>query len=81
MSEEAKLVKLADKVSNCFDISANPPEGWDTSKCYGYMVWSRAVCRNLRNDKNPPNKKLSDHIDNFFEQKYGLLKLSENEFN
>ena len=69
-------MKLADKISNCFDIEKHPPTGWNTNRCYGYMVWSRAVCRNLRNDQIEPNKKLSDHIDTLFE-KYELLKLSE----
>lgn len=40
ISKEARLVKLADKYSNCND---NPPAKWSKEELIGYTYWSYAV--------------------------------------
>lgn len=47
-SEAAKLVKLADKISNLRDIAATPPADWPTERRIGYFNWAREVAMGLR---------------------------------
>lgn len=47
-SHEAKLVKLADKISNLRDIVARPPVGWDIRRKQKYFDWAKAVVDQLR---------------------------------
>lgn len=47
ISNEAKLVKMADKLSNISQLSTDPPISWSSEVIYGYYVWSYAVCKNL----------------------------------
>ena len=48
ISEQAKLVKLADKISNLRDMDSCPPEGWDLQRRREYFDWARAVIDRLR---------------------------------
>lgn len=48
VSREAKLVKLADKISNLRDIAATPPVGWDLSRKQEYFDWAKAVVDLIR---------------------------------
>ncbi len=43
LSEEAALVKVADKISNVTDVLENPPDGWDDKRRKDYVEWARAV--------------------------------------
>ena len=47
-SDAAKLVKLADKISNLRDIAASPPVGWSVERKRGYYLWAREVVEGLR---------------------------------
>src|ERR1019366_10101548 len=47
-SYQAKLVKLADKISNLRDIAATPPEGWDFQRKQEYFDWAKAVVDQVR---------------------------------
>lgn len=47
ISDQAKLVKLADKYSNIFGLLTNPPSSWSQEEIKGYVYWGMAVCRNL----------------------------------
>ncbi|HYG48522.1 MAG TPA: HD domain-containing protein [Allosphingosinicella sp.] len=47
-SRGAKLVKLADKISNLRDIAATPPAGWSAERRSEYYRWSRDVVAGLR---------------------------------
>jgi len=44
----AKLVKLADKISNLRDVSINPPKGWEVSRCQEYFDWAKNVIDQVR---------------------------------
>lgn len=47
-SHQAKLVKLADKISNLRDIITNPPEGWDLKRKEEYFNWASEVIDKVR---------------------------------
>lgn len=40
---EAKLIKVADKLSNLRSLVRNPPVGWDEKRRMEYVVWARRV--------------------------------------
>jgi guanosine-3',5'-bis(diphosphate) 3'-pyrophosphohydrolase len=48
ISDKAKLVKLADKISNLRDMDSCPPEGWDVQRRREYFDWAKAVIDRLR---------------------------------
>ncbi|MFL9865848.1 HD domain-containing protein [Paraburkholderia fungorum] len=43
LSYGAKLVKIADMISNLRDIAANPPADWSVERKTQYFEWARAV--------------------------------------
>ena len=48
ISERAKLVKLADKISNLRDVASSPPAGWPIERRREYFDWAKAVVDRLR---------------------------------
>lgn len=48
LSTEAKLVKLADKISNITDVTKNPPSDWSTERRREYVDWGTSVVDGLR---------------------------------
>lgn len=49
-SEQARLLKMADKTSNLRAIASSPPSGWDFARRLAYLDWAEAVvagCRGL----------------------------------
>lgn len=48
LSEQAKLVKLADKIANLRDVADNPPPSWDLARRQEYFDWAKAVIDRLR---------------------------------
>src|SRR5450759_2897252 len=47
-SHQAKLVKLADKISNLREIVTSPPDGWDFRRKQEYFDWAKAVVDQVR---------------------------------
>jgi guanosine-3',5'-bis(diphosphate) 3'-pyrophosphohydrolase len=47
-SAKAKLVKLADKISNLRDIAASPPAAWSLARQQEYFEWAKAVIDGVR---------------------------------
>lgn len=47
-SFEAKLVKLADKISNLRDIANCPPADWDSNRKQEYFDWAKKVIDQIR---------------------------------
>jgi (p)ppGpp synthase/HD superfamily hydrolase len=43
LSDEAALVKVADKISNVKDVISNPPDGWDEERRKQYVEWASSV--------------------------------------
>jgi guanosine-3',5'-bis(diphosphate) 3'-pyrophosphohydrolase len=48
ISAQAKLVKLADKISNLRDILASPPAGWSGERKRAYFDWAAKVVSAVR---------------------------------
>jgi guanosine-3',5'-bis(diphosphate) 3'-pyrophosphohydrolase len=48
LSREAKLVKLADKISNVRDMAASPPAHWPMRRRREYFDWAEKVVDGLR---------------------------------
>src|SRR3569832_638952 len=48
VSQQAKLVKLADKISNVRDMTDAPPAAWDHARNEANIAWALAVVDLLR---------------------------------
>ena len=59
LSHGAKLVKLADKISNIRDVMENPPADWDLRRRREYIEWGEKVVAGLRGT----NLNLENHFD------------------
>jgi guanosine-3',5'-bis(diphosphate) 3'-pyrophosphohydrolase len=58
-SERARLLKIADKISNLRSIATSPPADWDATRALEYIDWAERVvagCRGL----NPNLERLFD---------------------
>lgn len=58
-SDNAKKLKIADKIMNVRDITTNPPVGWSLERILAYFEWAEKVVAGLRG----VNKKLEDLFD------------------
>ena len=47
-SKQAKVIKLADKISNLRAITASPPPDWSVKRRLDYVDWARKVVSGLR---------------------------------
>lgn len=65
LSHAARLVKLADKISNLQDIIASPPVRWSLERKREYFDWAKAVIDQLRGT----NAKLEALFDEIYQQK------------
>jgi len=64
ISFEAKLVKIADKLSNLSNLMVDPPRGWSPAIIRGYFAWSYAVVSHMRGI----NPILDQMLDGIFEK-------------
>lgn len=67
ISREAKLIKLADKISNVSGLINNPPSTWAEKEINGYFVWAYCVFKNLRG--------INEGLDNRYQElvnKFGM---------
>lgn len=65
ISHEAKLVKLADKISNLEDMILRPPVKWTLERKREYFDWSKEVIDRIRGT----NSKLENLFDKIYQQK------------
>ncbi|MBP7461009.1 MAG: bifunctional (p)ppGpp synthetase/guanosine-3',5'-bis(diphosphate) 3'-pyrophosphohydrolase [Candidatus Delongbacteria bacterium] len=47
-SRNARLIKLADKISNLSDLIIAPPEKWSVDECKEYAAWANQVIDRIR---------------------------------
>ena len=59
ISDAAKQIKLADKISNIRDILENPPWSWNNRRKLDYLDWADRVADGIRG----VNQKLEDQFD------------------
>jgi guanosine-3',5'-bis(diphosphate) 3'-pyrophosphohydrolase len=60
LSRKAKLIKIADKISNVRDVSHSPPTHWPHRRRCEYLDWAEQVVAGLRGE-NPA-------VDDLFDQ-------------
>ena len=60
LSVAAKLIKLADKISNVRDVTQNPPTGWPLERRRDYLDWAERVVAGCRG--------LNEFLDRHFDQ-------------
>jgi guanosine-3',5'-bis(diphosphate) 3'-pyrophosphohydrolase len=58
-TRNAKLLKLADKISNVQDMITSPPKDWSLERQQEYLLWTEQVVAGLRGI----NEKLEMHYD------------------
>lgn len=63
LSDGAKLIKLADKISNIRDVVENPPSDWSDKRRLEYAEWGVKVIDGIRGT----NKELEDYFDTIIE--------------
>ena len=61
MSQDAKQIKLADKISNVREIGASPPDGWTLERRREYIAWARSVVAGCRG-ANPELERCFDRV-------------------
>ena len=59
LSQDAKQIKLADKISNVREIGASPPDDWSLERRREYIAWARSVVAGCRG----ANAALERHFD------------------
>ena len=64
ISYEAKLVKIADKISNLQDMLVRPPENWSLERKREYFDWAKDVIDQLRGT--------SESLEQLFDRVYKL---------
>ena len=64
LSYPAKIIKLADKITNCRDILYTPPQKWTVEKRQEYIQWAADVVAQIRGT----NQMLEDAFDEILEQ-------------
>jgi guanosine-3',5'-bis(diphosphate) 3'-pyrophosphohydrolase len=69
LSPGAKVIKLADKISNVREIGADPPKGWDIERREKYFAWAREVVDAI----GRINPGLEQHFDSALEEATRLL--------
>lgn len=60
-SPQAKLIKLADKISNVKDMGESPPADWSLERRREYLDWTEEVVHGLRGE-NPALDRLYDLV-------------------
>jgi guanosine-3',5'-bis(diphosphate) 3'-pyrophosphohydrolase len=59
LSRSAKLIKLADKISNIKEVTENPPAGWSVERRREYLEWAEKVVAGCRGT----SRALESHFD------------------
>jgi guanosine-3',5'-bis(diphosphate) 3'-pyrophosphohydrolase len=71
LSEGAKPIKLADKISNIREVIENPPVHWSLERRREYLVWAAEVVSRLRGC----NRNLEQRFDELLQR--GLSEFAE----
>jgi GTP diphosphokinase / guanosine-3',5'-bis(diphosphate) 3'-diphosphatase len=66
ISQEAKLVKLADKICNLRDVAERPPAGWDLARRREYYEWAKRVIDGLRGSAGDETRRLVAAFDDAY---------------
>jgi GTP diphosphokinase / guanosine-3',5'-bis(diphosphate) 3'-diphosphatase len=61
LTRGAKIIKLADKLTNCLDILHTPPKDWSLNRRQEYIQWAADVVAQIRGT-NPPLEAAFDEM-------------------
>ena len=53
LSSRAKMIKIADKITNVADVTNTPPEDWSLERRQEYVAWSQSVVDGCRRHNEP----------------------------
>ncbi len=70
LSDRAKKLKIADKISNILDIKVDPPENWSLRRKLAYLNWAKEVVDGARG----LNKNLDRYFDKVYHETYEYLE-------
>lgn len=59
LSSEAKMIKIADKIANVYDVAFRSPAEWPAELCVEYLDWTKKVVAGCRG----VSPALEDHYD------------------
>ena len=62
LSAGAKLIKIADKISNILDMSDRPPAGWSLERRSEYLEWAESVVAGCRGESAPLEALFDDAV-------------------
>lgn len=68
ISNEGKLVKLADKISNLRDVHNCPPTNWKRERQIEYFEWAQRVIQGVRGTNAALEAAFDQVCDHFFER-------------
>lgn len=73
-SYPARIIKIADKISNCNSLLESLPEGWTKEDAMGYVAWSKDVVQNclMMGDINVDTQLAFSLIYNKAAEKFGF---------
>lgn len=71
-SVEARAIKIADKISNLYDLIHTPPPDWTAERVREYVLWSEQVVNGLRGH-HPALEQAFDEVLANAKQKTGLV--------
>lgn len=70
-SNDAKLLKIADKICNVRDLVVNPPDKWSLERKLEYLEWASDVVAGMRGINQP----LEDLFDEWIQKARGFYKV------
>ena len=70
LSERARKLKIADKISNIEDVEKDPPENWEQERKLAYLNWAKQVVDGAKG----LNKKLDQYFDQVYNETYSHIK-------
>ena len=65
MPKGESIIKIADKISNVRDVSANPPKDWNSDRKDAYIIWAKSVIGNLPKINKPLLDLFNKTVDEF----------------
>ncbi len=72
LSDKAKLIRLADKIANVYDIAHFPPAHWNKQRRKKYLEWSKKVVDQIRG----VNADLEQKFDDVYFEARKILSIS-----
>lgn len=73
LSDDAKKIKIADKICNITDLKEDPPVGWSNERKNKYIEWAERVIEGARG----VNRKLEAHFDIISREAYEMINSSD----